>query len=122
MGKYDAAAATALGLISSKGTPLTLYRRSASSFDPVTQQETETEDAYIFQAVCMPPGKSAEYEVGSLVGKKAVRIIFALKGAAFEPQPGDAVTYKGKRWTIFWVKTTDPAGDGAVMTVAYAEI
>lgn len=121
MGKYAGAASTAYSLLAKKGLPLPLLRKNDVSFDPVTQQEVASTTTYTFRAAVLPPGKSAEYDVGSLVGKNAIRILLALKDMPIEPQPGDVVTYKGGQWTIFWTKTYDPAADGAILTVAYAE-
>lgn len=122
MGKYASAAATAKGLIAKKGGPVTLVRRTGSAFDPVTQQETATEQSWTLTAVALPTSKrSQEYQPGSLTKDLNVKFLFALAGSPVEPAIGDQVVYGGRRWTIFDLKTVDPAGDGGVYTEARAE-
>lgn len=121
MGKYAGAASTALGLLSSKGANITLKRVTRGAFDPVTQTEARTEATYTFRGIVMPPSKSADFDVGTLQNRNAVQLTLAQKNMPIEPKPGDTVVWKGYNWTIFWATTYDPAGDGAIYTVAYAE-
>ena len=141
---YAGAAATALALISAKGGQMRL-RRVTTTLDPVTQAATETTDASVFRAVGLPPGKSAEYHLGSLQGRNIIELHIAQLGQAPEanlyaalgyvdadyiadiigvdlvPQPGDIVTWTGADWRVIWVNALNPAGDLAVYTKAYAE-
>jgi hypothetical protein len=121
VGKYDALASTALALIEKKGAPLVLTRKGVTAFDPITQIETSTNTPHTVKAVVLPPGKGAEYRVGSLAGKNAIEITMAQKGLSIRPQPGDLVQWQGAAWTIFWATTYDPAADGAIYSLAYAE-
>lgn len=121
MGKYSASASTADSLIKRKGATVVLTRKGVTSFNPVTQQETSTTTTYSFKAVVEPPAKGEEFEVDSLGRKNAIKITFAQKGQSIEPRPGDQINWKGENWTLFWASTLDPAGDGAVLTTAYAE-
>ena len=121
MGKYDGSAATALKLISKKGGDITIKRESGSSYDPVTQLDSPTITSYALKGVCLPAGKSAEFRVGSLEGKSIVECYFAAKDAAITPVPGDQFSFQGFNWKIVWTTTYDPAGDGAILTQAYAE-
>ena len=121
MGKYAAQAASALALIAKKGGPVVVKRKAAGAFNPVTQVVAETVTTHTFQAVVMPPGRSAEFRAGSLAGKNAIELTLAQQGQSIQPGPGDSVTWQGKDWTIFWSTTYDPAGDGAIFTTAYAE-
>ncbi|CAB4180581.1 hypothetical protein UFOVP1040_81 [uncultured Caudovirales phage] len=121
-GKYDSAAKTALSLISRKGATINLRRKTAASFDPVAQTgAVGTETTYAFKGVAVPPGKSAEARVGSLVDRRMVEVYFALKGMAVVPENGDVITVGGAEYTIFWAATLDPAGDGPVLSTCYAE-
>lgn len=122
MATYDSAINAADGLIRRKGRAVTLTRTTAGTFNPVTQAETgAVTTTHAFRAVGLPPGKSAEFRVGSLVGRNVVELHMAQKGQTVRPSPGDAVTWDAASWTIFWSRTYDPAGDGAIYTLAYAE-
>jgi hypothetical protein len=122
MAKYDGAISTALALIQRKGTSVTVTRHTDGGFDPVTQAETAPSDqSETFQCVGLPPGRAAEYRVGSLAGKNAIELYFAQKDRTMRPSPGDRISFQGATWTIFWSQTYDPAGDGAILTIAYAE-
>ncbi len=121
MGKYDALASTAVALIEKKGAALVLTRKGVSAYDPVTQVESSTSTPYEVKAVVLPPGRGAQYRVGSLEGKNAIEITMAQKGLPIRPQPGDIVQWQGAAWTIFWATTYDPAADGAIYSLAYAE-
>lgn len=121
MGKYDAQAATALKLITKKGGDITLTRYGAASFDPVTQRDVQSQTSYTAKGVCLPAGKSAEFRVGSLEGRNITECFFAAKGLSITPAPGDEFTFSASKWKIVWAQTYDPAGDGAILTKAYAE-
>jgi hypothetical protein len=121
MPKYSSFIATALRLIAQKGSAVQVARQSTSGFDPVTQANTASEALYTFQAVCLPPGKGADLVLGSLEGKNIIEATFAMSGAPIVPAPGDVLIWKGDRWKIIWTNTTDPAGDGPIVTKAYCE-
>lgn len=121
MAKYQGAIDLAASLLTSKGADITITRRVSGGFDPVTQTESITTTDHVFKGVVLPPSKSAEFEVGSLVGKRAIQLNLAQKGQSIRPEPGDTVAWQGFAWTIFWATTYDPAGDGAILTIAYAE-
>lgn len=121
MGKYDALAATALKLLQAKGRPVTLTRASWATLDPVTQSRTETTVTGAFHGVLLPAGRSAEFRVGSLVGRNLGQIYLSRQGTAMEPSKGDIVEWGGATWTIIDVTHYDPADDGAVLTIATVE-
>lgn len=122
MGTYDAQAKGALALITRKGTGVTLKRRSAASIDPVTQAQTGASVAeHAFKAVALPPGRSAEMRIGSLVGRNILQFHMAQHGQSVVPQPGDLIAFKGLDWTVIWATTYDPAGDGAILSICYVE-
>lgn len=121
MGKYQGAVDLAASLLARKGADITITRRVSSGYDPVTQAETVAVTQHVFKGVVLPPSKQAEFEVGSLVGKRAIQLTLAQKNQAIRPEPGDTVAWSGFDWTIFWATTYDPAGDGAILTTAYAE-
>lgn len=123
MGKYLGPQATAAALIAKKGTTVTLTRRTATAFDPVTQAETGGAAATeTFLAVLMPPSDEARFKVGSLEMRRAMEVYLDAKGRTMRPQPGDTITTPtGTIYTIFWSQTYAPADDGAIFTLAYAE-
>lgn len=121
MAIYASLIESALRLISAKGSDLPLQRITESAFDPVTQVRTTATASYVFRAVGLPPGKSAEFRIGSLERRSVIEFHIAQKSQTVRPEPGDVVTWAGASWTIFWSATYDPAADGAIYTLAYAE-
>jgi hypothetical protein len=122
MGKYEALAATALALIARKGALVTFTRKNTGPVNPITDVESPAATITgTFQVVGLPPGRSAESRVGSLIGRKLMEFHIARKGALMEPSPGDTVEWGSTTWTLFWTQTYDPAADGAIYTLAYGE-
>lgn len=122
MGKFLSAQQTAAALIAKFGSAITLTRRVAGSFDPVTQAEIgERVERHSFIAVVVPPSQQARFTVGTLEGRDALEFYFSLKGKTIRPEPGDEVLVGGIPYRLFWSKTYDPALDGAIFTLAYGE-
>lgn len=121
MSVYDGLARNALGLITRKGANAVFSREDRSNIDPVTQTGAETPVTATLKAVEIPPGKSAEFRVGSLVGRKVIQLYVARYGTTFAPAEGDTVTWGGVAHKVINVTHYDPAADGAILTVAYAE-
>ncbi len=125
MGTYDAQAAMALRLITKKGARAVITRPAVTGvFDPVTETTTGGGAPLqgSFMMVELSPGKSSEYRIGSLAGRTVSEFYIAQSGAPFVVDKGDTVAWAGKNFRIIWTDTTDPAGDGPVLTVAYGEI
>ena len=121
MGVYSAQASTAHGLISRKGATVTFTRVSARAFDPITQTETgQGSTTLSMKGVGVPPGKSAEFRIGSLERRNLIELHLAPRGGDV-PQPGDKVRWAGADWTVIWVNALDPAADGPPYALAYAE-
>jgi hypothetical protein len=118
---YGALIDAAHRLIAVKGAALPLQRTTGVSYDPVTQARVTVTASYTFRAVGLPPGKSAEFRIGSLERRDLIELHIAQRSQTIRPEPGDIVTWGGKQWTIFWSTTYDPAADGAIYTLAYAE-
>ncbi len=121
MAKFLNAQGTALALIQKNGSKGTLSRRVATAFDPVTQAETASDTTEEFDVVVLPPSQQAKFKVGSLEGRNAVEVYLAQKGRTMIPKPGDKLTVGGIAYTLFWAQTYDPALDGPIFTLAYAE-
>ena len=68
----------------------------------------------------LPPSREAQYKARTLEFSCSAEIYFALLGKPFAPGPGDTVTVNGRCYTIQHAQTYDPAGDGPILTVAYA--
>lgn len=120
MAKFLNAQATAAALIAKNGSAVTLKRRVAGGFDPVTQSDVgERVDTYTFLAVVMPPGQQAKYVAQTLERSINHEVYFALKGRPVVPEPGDLVTIAGQDHKLFWTTTYDPALDGPIFTLAY---
>ena len=121
MAQYDALARTALGLISRKGSDATFSRQSRSNVDPVTQEGSAAVARAKLKAVELPPGKSAEFVIGSLIGRNIIQLYVARYGSSFSPDKGDEVTWGGRDHKVIHATHYDPAADGAVLSVLYAE-
>lgn len=118
--KYSAAAATAKGLIGRKGTLVQFTRETPGTFDPVTQNESITTTTFSIPAVGIPPGRSAEFRIGSLERRNLIELHLAPSGGT-TPIPGDKVRWANADWTVIWANTLDPAADGSPYALAYAE-
>lgn len=121
MATYVAASNLAAKLIGKKGATATFTRANAASFDPVTQTETGASTlTFSMPALGIPPGRSAEFRIGSLERRNIVELHLApTLGTA--PLPGDKARWAGADWTVIWVDTLDPAADGAPYCKAYVE-
>ena len=120
MGKFLTQQETAFALISQFGGKVTVQRSASALFDPVTQSEMRNGASDEFMAVVLPPGREAQYKARTLEFSCTAEVYFALKGKAFVPGPGDEFCWNGQSYTIQHSQTYDPAGDGPIMTVAYA--
>lgn len=123
MSLYGRQAASALALIKRKGRKITITRAAANTFDPVTQTRTAgapvSEDFY---AVGLPPGRSAEFQIGSIINRTVIQLYIARAGSTMVPSPGDTVEWGGVQYALLPPVTHyDPADDGAVLTTAYGE-
>jgi len=118
---YAAITANARALLTRKGADATITRKTGEVYNPITQTATSSTSTGTTPAVALPPGKSAEYEVGSLVGRTVLEFWMSTAGALGEVQPGDEITWPGGPWKVFWVQTYDPDGAGPIVTKAYAE-
>ena len=120
MGKFLSFQEAALALISQFGGPVRVERSRGALFDPVAQTELENGDAEDFVAVVLPPSREAQYKAKTLEFSVTAEVYFALKDRSFTPGPGDVFHWNGQLYTIQHAQTYNPAGDGAIMTVAYA--
>jgi len=121
MGKFLSFQETALALITQFGGPVTVTRSQSALFDPVTQSEQlSSAEVAEFMAVVLPPSTQAAYKAQTLEFKFTAEVYFALKGVPFVPGPGDTFRWNGQLYTIQHSQTYDPAGDGPILTVAYA--
>jgi hypothetical protein len=118
--KYASQAAGALKSISAKGGDVTFVRAGTASYDPVTQVEVTANTTLTMKGVALPPGKSAEFRVGSLANRRLIELHLAPKLGPC-PLPGDKLVWAGFDWTVVWVSELNPAGDGAPYCLAYAE-
>lgn len=114
-------AATALRLIKARGREAVFTRTTGGTFNPVAQATVgaTTTTLRIF-AVGLPPGKSAEFKIGSLVKRNLIELLCAPALGA-PPAEGDSVLWGGYTWKVLWVDVLNPDGEGAVFAKAYAE-
>ena len=120
MGKYASIGAVAHALIGKKGTDVTFTRHTTKSFDPISQETVVESSTFSMKGVAIPPGRSAEFRIGSIVNRNLIELHLAPRGGDV-PVPGDMVSWAGKPWAVFWANALDPAGDGPPYCLAYAE-
>lgn len=121
MAKYASAASTASRLTAAFGGTITFKRTLKGTFNPVTQTETGgTTLTFNMTATAIPPGRSAEYRIGSIVGRKLIEFHCA-PNLSTTPEPGDVATWAGNDWRVIWANALDPAGDGSPYVLVYAE-
>ena len=120
MGKFLTFQETALALISQAGGTVKVRRSQSALYDPVTQTSLESGAVEDFVAVVLPPGREAMYKARTLEFTVSAEVYFALKGKSFVPGPGDTFDWNGRSYVVQHAQTYDPAGDGPIMTVAYA--
>jgi hypothetical protein len=123
MTTYASATATARRLIQSKGKATTITPAAGDGdYDPIDQVVTSDPAApFACAAVGLPAGKSAEFAVGSMVGRNIQQFYIATADGVRSPIPGDRIAWGGADWTLKWTATYDPAADGAIFTSAYGE-
>lgn len=121
MTTYGQQAATALAILKRKGRLLAFTRTVPGTLDPVTQVRTgDTTTTFRLYGLGVPPGRSAQYVLGTLEGRNLMELHLATnEGTA--PAPGDTVTFAGAVWSVLWVSNLDPVGEGAVLSKAYIE-
>ncbi|MCO7058322.1 hypothetical protein [Pseudomonas juntendi] len=112
---------SALEAIEEAGGPVVLRFEQPGERDPVSQEETGGLVLTMNRrAVILPPGKSRDFEPGSLVGRDVVECWVAAKGAPHTPGKGWQLIAGGKTRTVFWQYELAP--DGApILWKLYAE-
>lgn len=116
---YAAQIASARALVARKGSPVTV-RRTSHAYDPIAQTSTPAAATAATVGVALPPGRSAEFEIGSLVGRDVTEFWLSPAGALGPVEPGDELEWAGGTWKAFWTQTYAPDGV-PIITKAYAE-
>lgn len=121
MPKFDRQAQTALRLIKKNGGTLEVMRQQAAAFDPVTRRTTAAATLVRnFACVALPPGRSQSLVPSTLREKLEIEFHIAQAGNQdFVPMEADSALWAGQRYRLLWSTTYDPAGDGAIYTLAY---
>lgn len=116
MGKYAAKNATAYAILSRKGGAVPITRRVKTGFDPITQQETTTDQTATFVGVASAVSKNtSQFDLGSLQFSSALQFDVAFNGTPpFDVKPGDTLVWQASEWTVKVSQALDPAGDGIV--------
>ena len=120
MSTFAGVSAAATSLISRNGAVTTFSRKGVSAYDPITQVESSTTTTFSMPAVAVPPGRSAEFRIGSLQNRNILELHLA-PALGQTPLPGDHVTWGGALWSVIWVNALDPAADGSPYALAYVE-
>jgi hypothetical protein len=121
---YAQQIATAKRLIGRKGTSVVVTRKHQGAKDELNgTRAAGGNKTGQFYVVGLPAGKSAETQIGSLVGRRLSMFYLAKISSAFDPEPGDQVPWGGKTWTVIWTASYDPDNSGnTIFTQAYGEI
>lgn len=119
---YAQVRATALALLRKKGKAVTVTRRPTLRNEITGKLEAGGALSTTFQCVALPPGRSAERYVGSLVGKNMLEFYLARESSGgIDPYPGDEVDWAGKTYTLIWAAQYDPDDSGTLFTQAFGE-
>lgn len=120
---YAAATALAKRLLGKKGASIVLTRPHGGALNKLTgTRATGSDETAVFNCVALPPGKSAEKEIGTLVNRRLMEFHLARTSGTLEPEPGDVVPWKGRGWTLIWAAVYDPDAEGMVYAKAYGEV
>lgn len=120
---YGAATSSAKALLGRKGTGVNLLRKGQGTFDPITQTRAVAADITArFNCVGLPPGKSAETQIGTLVGRHLMQFYMARTYGTIDPQPGDQLFWRGRTYVLVWTANYDPDNSGTVFSVAFGEV
>jgi hypothetical protein len=120
---YVSVRATAQKLLSRKGATITVRRDAKHDRDPISGVKTPVAPTRsTFKGIGLPPGRSADKEIGSLIDRRVEEFYLSRTGPGFDPHPGDTVEgWKGRDWSIIWTTTYDPDASGAILTRCYGE-
>lgn len=116
---YASLIATAKRLIKAKGASTTLTRVAVSAVDTAADTDTATPSTYTIDAVGIPPSRSAEYRIGSLVNRNLME--FYMTSDEVTPDKGDSVLWLGQNYKLIWVNVLNPNAQGTIFTQAYGE-
>lgn len=124
MAKYDAQAALALRLVTSKGARTT-FTRDGAIIDPVTQVSVGSPTEYTAPtlAIAMSP-REARRQFGEAINISIARlsVTIAMSGVTETPRGGDKFSWGGKAYALMMdPELLDPAGDGPIIATGYAE-
>jgi hypothetical protein len=94
---YDKSRELALRLILKfgKAKTATIYRR-ASTFDPLTGNETGSETPHTIEVVVIPSRDATMTSLGSSAIDHDIRFMVPATGLTIEPKSGDQVTLPGR--------------------------
>lgn len=119
---YAAATAAAKRLLGAKGKRVVLARAQQGAKDEVSGRRAAGSPlSATFNAVGLPPGKSAEYQIGTLLGRRILTFYMARVSGSIDPLPGDTLLWGSITYKIIWVATYDPDASGAIFHQAYGE-
>lgn len=120
---YAAATATAKRLLTAKGQRIIITRSGQGTADEIAgTRSAGTDMTGLFACVGLPPGKSAEFQIGSLIGREIVSFYLArVAGQIVNPLPGDTIPWGDRTYKIVWIATYDPDATGAILHQAYGE-
>ena len=121
MTAYSDEIQTAHEMIAEAGGPITLTFDQPGTRNPVTQLESGRQTITVnTRGVVLPPGRSRDFERGSLVGRDVVEVWVAAKGITHRPTKGWRLIAGGKTRTIFWDLEYAPDGT-PILWKFYAE-
>lgn len=112
---------SAFETIQEDGGPVVLTYGQPGTRDPVSQEATGAQTITVnTRGVVLPPGRSRDFEPGSLVGRDVVECWVAAKGITARPTKGWRLIAGGKTRTIIWDQEYAPDGT-PILWKFYAE-
>lgn len=117
--KYQPQIDTALRSITAKGRAISI-RRTTSSIDPVTQEDTITYADHVAVGVLLPVGntnKEASTGTDTARNHKYLKMLVAAGNLAVTPEAGDSLLIGADLWEVLSADSLAPDGAPIIFTL-----
>ena len=109
---YTSFTTLAQSLLNGYGTPITVFRRGGTNFNPGTGTYESTSDSTLTTSATVrsPSPRADGNAAGGLVARSERVFTIPALGLAFTPRSGDLVTYGETKYTVDFVEPLAPGG------------